>query len=122
LQNKIVGYTKPIQNIFLEDFFSKAQLSIYNKHLTLYEIKGLSGISEAFTVPNSDAANCVWTRSNVDVSQVCMMVRKDVSTSTARLMCDKAALYGIHDLRTIDYSEVAKADAALTCCSVFVEV
>jgi dimethylargininase len=80
-----------------------------------------SGMS-LIQVPDSDAANCVWIQQPAVGSAVhhSLIIRKDLPQS-ARILRQTAEELKIERVYECDMSEIAKADGALTCCSVLVD-
>lgn len=79
------------------------------------ELQRLTRVSQVFNVPDMDASNCLSLLTPAGKS--CVVYRQDFPRS-ASILEAKSQELKIDFTFPIDYSEMAKADAALTCCSV----
>lgn len=82
------------------------------------ELQRLTRVSQVFNVPDMDASNCLSLLTPEGKS--CVVYRQDFPRS-ASILEAKSQELKIDFTYPIDYSEMAKADAALTCCSVLLQ-
>lgn len=77
------------------------------------ELREKSRVSDVFQVPDASAANVLTVNHHV-------VLRGNEFPESKPLLLDKARQYRLHAHVLDDYSELGKADGALTCCAVLV--
>jgi len=83
----------------------------------LNDLKKKSQGATVFTVPDAEAANILLISSTE--KRGALIIRKEFPHS-AELIRSSAQAAGVDDITELDMSELAKADGALTCCSVLI--
>jgi dimethylargininase len=83
----------------------------------LNNLKAKSNL-EVLLVPDAEAANCLYiTRGDSKH----LILREDYPKSTAIIRAKSLSL-GVNEIYECNMSEIAKADGALTCCSILLDV
>ena len=86
----------------------------------LKELNEKSGIQDILLVPEVEAANCLWIP-KLETSEHFLVIRKDFPRSNDILL-RKAEELKITKVFSCDFSEIGKADGALTCCSIITDL